>query len=120
MLRTFSNPTICNSNKDTNRGPIYIQKNPIHTNDHLHPHPDRKWSSTTPLIVPRSNRKIKMRKFCIINNCAKTDPLMLMSYLIEINAFMSRIIPIVTIVGSNVELNQTSFIHLHINLMSAL
>lgn len=115
MLRTFSNPTICSSNKDTNRGPIYIRKNSIHTNDHLYPCPDKKWSSTTPLKVPRSNRRIRMRKFCTINNCAKTAPLMLMSYLIEINIFTSRIIPVSTTGGSNGGLNRTSFIHLHIH-----
>jgi hypothetical protein len=37
--------------------------------------PVKKWSNPPPLMIPRSNRGIKMRKLCTINNSAKGSPI---------------------------------------------
>ena len=51
-----------------------IWKQPVHTNNHLYPSPAKRCSSTSPLMIPRSNRRIEMRKLCTINNSAKKPP----------------------------------------------
>jgi hypothetical protein len=35
----------------------------------------KKWSSTSPRMIPRSNRRIEMRKLWTINNSAKSRPI---------------------------------------------
>jgi hypothetical protein len=105
FIKIIHHPSTCLSNtiifsgiKDVDGRYILIREKSIHTNNHLYTPPAKTWSSTTPVMVPRSNRRIKMRKLC------KT----LIPYLIETDAFTLRIILISTIVGSIGGLNQTS------------
>jgi NADH-ubiquinone oxidoreductase chain 2 len=51
---------------------------------------------------------LKLENCALLRTVQKAAPLMLISYLIEINAFTLRIILISTIVGSIGGLNQTS------------
>ena len=70
----LGNTTFYSIDKDVNRGPIYIRKKPIHTSNHLYPSIVKKWSNTTPVMVTKSNGRIKMRTLCTITNTAKSCP----------------------------------------------
>jgi hypothetical protein len=58
-----------------NRGLIHIREKLIYVNDHLYRSPVKKWSSTLPLMIPRSDRGIKERKLCTVDNSAKSRPI---------------------------------------------
>ena len=69
------NTNIRCSNKDVNAGFIQIWKQPIHINNHLYPSPAKTWSSTSSLMIPRSNGRTEMRKLRTINNSTKSRPI---------------------------------------------
>jgi len=74
-INILSNTIIFSGNKDVNGRFIHIPEKPVHTNNHLHTSPTKHWISTIPLMVPGSNRRVKMRKSCTINNSAKGRPI---------------------------------------------
>jgi hypothetical protein len=45
------------------------------------------WSSTLPLMIPRSSRGIKIENSALLITVQKAAPLILISYLIEMNIF---------------------------------
>jgi len=71
----LSNITLHSSNENPNGRFIHIWKKNLCTHNHLYPPPVKKWSSPPSLMIPRSNRGIKMRKLCTANNSAESSPI---------------------------------------------